>query len=330
MNHAPQSPFPFELISDHLSVIERDIRAQAELFEPEVRDYFAYVCDTSGKRIRPALAILVANALDNCHHEHHRLGVILELIHLATLIHDDIIDGADTRRDTPTANAKWGNAMSVLLGDCLFAHSMTEATLFDDLVICRKIGKASRDVCTGEIIQTQSRFDLNLTRENYFRIIEMKTGALFAIATELAAVLSGASAETAAAMYDYGMKLGTAYQIYDDCVDLVGKEEAIGKTLGTDLERGKLTLPIINLMESVDEAKRESISAHLLNHGGTNLDALAEIADYKEALNNATQTGHDLLSAARKQLECLPANPSSAALEQITRYLDGLLSDCAG
>lgn len=327
--HAPNAPFPFELVNAHLTEIEKEIRAQADLFEQEVRDYFSYVCDTSGKRIRPALSILVAGALGNCNREHHRLGVILELIHLATLIHDDIIDGADTRRGAPTANAKWGNSMSVLLGDCLFAHAMTEATAFDDMKICRKIGKASRDVCTGEIIQTQRRFDLNLEREGYFRIIEMKTGALFAAATELSAALAGASESEQQSLYNYGMKLGTAYQIYDDCVDLVGQEAAIGKTLGTDLQRGKLTLPVINLLEAVSDEQRAAIEALILADEPLDTTTLEGITDHREALTAATHTASKLLAEARTELLFLPENASKDALAQITHYLDGLLADCA-
>src|SRR5690606_36290518 len=151
--------------------------------------------------------------------------------HMATLVHDDISDGATTRRMVPTANAKWGAGLSVLLGDALFSHALTLATDFKNLDICRKVGLASREVCQGEIIQTQRRFDLTLTKEDYFRIIEMKTGALFASATGLAAKLSGLEEAGEKRFYDYGMKLGTAYQIYDVCLDLVGSEEVVGKTL---------------------------------------------------------------------------------------------------
>ena len=257
-----------------------------------------------------------------------RLGVVLELIHMATLVHDDIIDGADTRRAQVTANSKWGNALSVLLGDALFAHAMTEATSFDDLFICRRIGQASREVCEGEIIQTQRRFDLGLSRQDYFRIIEMKTAALFGSATELASHLSGAPAAAIESMRGYGVKLGTAYQIYDDCIDLVGQESAIGKTLGTDLKKGKLTLPILNLLDSATEAQRTRLNRMLVMQEPLDVNVLAGIADYAGAIESAVATASSLLAAARDDLRVLPRNAHSDALGQITRYLDGLLQGC--
>ena len=325
---APTQPFPFELVAERLVEVEAAIREQAALFEPEVQGYIDYIVKTSGKRIRPALSILTGEALGDVQSSHLRLGVVLELIHMATLVHDDIIDGADTRRAQPTSNSKWGNALSVLLGDALFAHAMTEATMFDDLHICRRIGQAAREVCEGEVIQTQRRFDLGLSRQDYFRIIEMKTAALFAAATELAGYLSGAGEESCARLRNFGLKLGTAYQIYDDCIDLVGQESAIGKTLGTDLKKGKLTLPILNLLDSATDAQRTRLNRMLVQQEPIDLSVLAGIADYAGSLEAAVQTGKDLLVQAREDLGVLPENAHSLALMQITAYLEGLLDGC--
>ncbi|HEX5791017.1 MAG TPA: polyprenyl synthetase family protein, partial [Luteolibacter sp.] len=151
---AASSLFPFELVRPQLERVEVAIRDQIRLFDPAVEPYVAYVCNTSGKRIRPALAALVGGATGGVSDDHVKLGVIMELIHMATLVHDDIIDGADTRRMVPTANAKWGNSLSVLLGDALFSHALTLATDFGCIEISRQVGNASREVCQGEIIQT--------------------------------------------------------------------------------------------------------------------------------------------------------------------------------
>ena len=245
----PTGQFPFELVRPHLDKVESLILEQVRAFDPGVEPYMQYICQTSGKRIRPALAALVGGATGGLCEDHIRLGVTIELIHMATLVHDDIIDGAATRRTVPTANAKWGNGLAVLLGDALFSHALKLSTNFDDLDLSRAISQASREVCEGEVLQTQRRFDLTITKKDYFRMIEMKTGALFAIASGLAAKLSKRDESLCQAMHDYGMKLGTAYQIYDDVVDLIGSEDESGKTLGTDLEKGKLTLPILNLLE---------------------------------------------------------------------------------
>jgi octaprenyl-diphosphate synthase len=320
--------FPFELVRPELERVEVSIREQVRGFDPAVEPYVAYICNTSGKRIRPALSILVGGATGGVNDGHLKIGVILELIHMATLVHDDIMDGANTRRMVPTANAKWGNALSVLLGDALFSHALTLATDFDSIDICRKVGNAAREVCQGEIIQTQRRFDLSLTKPDYFRIIEMKTGALFAAATGLAGNLSGVGPDIEARLYDYGMKLGTAYQIYDDCLDLVGAEDVVGKTLRTDLAKGKLTLPILNLLENSSEAQRTKLNKRILDQEALDLPVLVGIAEYEGAIESAVDTALGLLEESRRDLEPLGATVHSDALAQITWFLAGLLEKC--
>jgi len=320
--------FPFELVRPELERVEIAIREQVRSFDSAVEPYVAYICNTSGKRIRPALAILVGGATGGVHGNHLKIGVILELIHMATLVHDDIMDGANTRRMVPTANAKWGNALSVLLGDTLFSHALTLATDFDSIDICRKVGQAAREVCQGEILQTQRRFDLSLSKADYFRIIEMKTGALFAAATGLAGTLSGVDAETEARLYSYGMKLGTAYQIYDDCLDLVGAEDVVGKTLRTDLAKGKLTLPILNLLENSSEAQRTKLNKRILEQRAFDLPVLVGIAEYEGAIEGAVDTALGLLEESRADLAGLGDSVHAQALGQITWFLAGLLEKC--
>ncbi|MFT4176680.1 MAG: polyprenyl synthetase family protein [Luteolibacter sp.] len=325
---ARDSLFPFDLVRPELEKVEASIREQVRAFDPSIEPYVAYICNTSGKRIRPALAILAGGATGTVTDDHLKIGVILELIHMATLVHDDIMDGADTRRMVPTANAKWGNALSVLLGDALFSHALTLATDFNSIEICRKVGHASREVCQGEIIQTQRRFDLTFTKAEYFRVIGMKTGALFAAATGLAARLSGVDEATEQRLYDYGMKLGTAYQIYDDCLDLVGSEEIVGKTLRTDLIKGKFTLPILNLLETASEAQRIKLNKRILDQEPLDLPVLLGIAEYEGAVESAIDTALDLLASCREDLAILGGSTYKDALTQITWFLVGLLEKC--
>jgi octaprenyl-diphosphate synthase len=320
--------FPFELVRPELERVEVSIREQVRNFDSAVEPYVSYICNTSGKRIRPALAILVGGATGGVNDDHLKIGVILELIHMATLVHDDIMDGANTRRMVPTANAKWGNALSVLLGDVLFSHALTLATDFDSIDICRKVGNAAREVCQGEIIQTQRRFDLTFTKAEYFRVIEMKTGALFAAATGLSGNLSGVPPETEARLFDYGMKLGTAYQIYDDCLDLVGSEEIVGKTLRTDLIKGKLTLPILNLLETASESQRMKLNKRIIDQEPLDLPVLLGIAEYEGAVERAIDTALGLLEESRRDLEPLGSSVHADALAQITWFLAGLLEKC--
>ena len=320
--------FPFELVRPELEKVEVAIREQIRAFDPAVEPYVAYICNTSGKRIRPALSILAGGTIGEVSEDHLKLGVILELIHMATLVHDDIMDGANTRRMVPTANAKWGNALSVLLGDALFSHALTLATDFDSIDVCRKVGLAAREVCQGEIMQTQRRFDLSLSKADYFRIIEMKTGALFAAATGLAGKLSGVSSETEERLFSYGMKLGTAYQIYDDCLDLVGSEEVVGKTLRTDLAKGKLTLPILNLLETSSEAQRTKLNKRILAQEDLDLPVLVGIAEYEGAIESAVDTALNLLVECRADVVTLGDSVHADALIQITYFLAGLLEKC--
>jgi octaprenyl-diphosphate synthase len=319
--------FPFELVRRHLDSVEAAIREQARSFDPSIEGYVAYVAGSAGKRIRPALATLVGGATGGVHAGHLRLGTVLELIHIATLVHDDIMDGADLRRNAPTASARWGNSLAVLLGDALFAHALELSTEFGN-AWTRKIARAANDVCTGEIIQTQRRFDLNLTKETYFKIIRMKTAALFACAGELAAALNDMDNAIQSRMHGYGDKLGVAYQIYDDCLDLVGDEDTVGKTLGTDLEKGKLTLPILNLLESSTEAQRTKLNRLLLQQEPVKVGVLAGIADYQGAIEKAVETACQVLAGARGDLVVLDENEFQAALEQVTHYLEVRLRRC--
>jgi octaprenyl-diphosphate synthase len=320
--------FPFQLIADRLAVVEEQIRAQSKAFDPAVQGYVSYVMETSGKRIRPALCLLAGGASGGAGPEQEKLGVVLETIHLATLVHDDIMDGAELRRSQPTATARWGSGLSVLLGDCLFARALELAASFDSTWISRRIARASNEVCSGEILQTQRRFDLTLTIPEYFRIIRMKTAALFSAATELAAWLNGAPDQVQEGLRQYGELLGTAYQVYDDCLDLCGEEKLAGKTLGTDLVKGKLTLPVLYLMEDATESQRGQLNKLILRQEPIDLSVLAGIANYAGAISRAVATAKGMLAEARAALVSLPGNEYTAALAGITRYLDSLLDGC--
>jgi octaprenyl-diphosphate synthase len=190
---------------------------------------------------------LSASALGGAGDDHVTVAVIIETVHLATLIHDDVMDEAEIRRGRLTLAANWGNDIAVLFGDCLFAHALKLAASFPTPEICRAVASATQTVCSGELLQTQHRGDLRLTREQYFKVLEMKTAELFALSCELSACLCGAPPEVRQSLRQFGLALGTAYQVYDDCVDLFGSEAVAGKSLGTDLATGKLTLPVLLL-----------------------------------------------------------------------------------
>ena len=315
----------FDLINPHLYSVEERIRQQARAFDPAVEGYIAYAINSGGKRLRPALALLAGGATGKITSGHVDVAVILELIHVATLVHDDIMDGAETRREQPTVNAKWGNSLSVLLGDCLFAHALRLSTNFSNNEICRIVSESSAEVCTGEIIQTQRRFDLNLSLADYYKIIEMKTAALVAAACELGAFISEASPEIIGSLKTFGARLGTAYQIYDDILDIAGDEEEVGKTLGTDFQKGKLTLPVLLLLQSNDDALRNRARELLLHEHNSGREELTALLKSSGAMRSAIDTAKRMVGEARTALDPVPANKYRNGLVAITGHLDHLL-----
>lgn len=240
----------FALLAPHMAELDRFLHDQLAAFEPEIRGMADYCIDTSGKRIRPALVFLSgwreATAISA---DLVRVGAVVELVHLATLVHDDIMDEAEVRRGRRTAAREYGATAAVLLGDALFAHALHLATQFPTTEICAAVSASTRRVCAGEIVQTLRRGSTNITRADYQRIVDLKTAELFRISCFLGARLAGFPSGFVEAASSFGRHLGIAYQIYDDLVDFFGEETRIGKTLGTDLASGKLTLPLLALLE---------------------------------------------------------------------------------
>jgi len=297
-----------------LEEVETRIGQQAAAFDPALEGYVVYAIGSRGKRLRPLLALLAAGASGRIHSDHVDLAVIVELIHIATLVHDDVMDEAVRRRAQPTANARWGNSLSVLLGDCLFAHALTLSTNFENVDIGRTIARTAATVCSGEMIQTQRRFDLNLTVQDYLRIVEMKTGSLFSAAAELAAVISEAEPNVIETFKNFGVQVGTAYQIYDDCIDLAGNESVTGKTLGTDLRKGKFTLPVLIFLRSASEFEREHCCQLVLEEKIEEMIELLKNSATNGALNESITAGSDLIREAQCTLDGIASNPFAEAL----------------
>lgn len=303
-----------EVVRRELDEVESRIISQAATFDPAVEGYVSYAIGGRGKRLRPLMALLAGGAVGPIESEHVDLAVIVELIHVATLVHDDIVDEAEWRRSQPTLNARWGNSLSVLLGDWLFAHALNLSARFEDVEVSRAIARAAREVCTGEIIQTQRRFDLHLGIEDYLRIIELKTGSLFAAAASLGAMLGKADQTTQDALRIFGQKIGTAYQIYDDCIDIAGTERLTGKTLGSDLRKGKLTLPVLMLLSGRNGSDKEHLSQLILDARFEEIGAILNSAQANGALGASIDAGHTLIGEAQAQIETLPSNKYCNAL----------------
>ncbi|MEN9841283.1 MAG: hypothetical protein RL376_1083 [Verrucomicrobiota bacterium] len=253
----------FSRVAGHMAALDAFLREQVASFEPEIREMADYCIDTTGKRIRPALVFFAGWSDEPPCADLIRVAAVVELVHLATLVHDDIMDEAAVRRGRPTAARKYGPAAAVLLGDALFAHALYLAARFPTTEVCAAVSESTRRVCAGEIVQTLRRRTTAITRADYDRVIDLKTAELFRVSCALGARFGGYSPAFAADAARFGRHLGIAYQIYDDLADFFGREQRIGKTLGTDLASGKLTLPLLILREQLTETERLALEAEL-------------------------------------------------------------------
>lgn len=317
----------YDRIRSELVKVQEMIASQTDCFEPSVAKYMDTVTQSRGKMLRPSLVMLAAGTVGTITQEHVKLGAILEMVHMASLVHDDVIDHADTRRGHDTPNALWGNNLAVLLGDALFAHAMVLGTDFESIDFCRRLGTIVRDVCQGEVEQSSRLFELDMPREDYYKIIRMKTASLFSAATGGAAWLARIDDERVNDMYKLGEVLGIAYQIYDDCLDLVGDEDDAGKTLHTDAEKGKLTLPIFNLLESDDEVGKMVRSA-LEREQSPDYEKIQDTETYRDAIKKAVDEAKHLTATAREILWHFEPSEHRAAFSDLTIHLDSLLDKC--
>lgn len=308
-------------VEPFLEAVGRRLAKQVEVFDPDIVRYADYALNGQGKHLRAALVALTAKALGKINDAHVTVAVIIETVHLATLVHDDVIDEADIRRGQPTLAAKWSNEVAVLLGDCLFAHALKLAASFPTPDICRAVATATNTVCSGEILQLQHQRDFQFSREKYFKVLEMKTAELFALSCELSAGISGISSGRRLALRRFGLAFGTAYQVYDDCVDLFGSEAAAGKSLGTDLAKGKLTLPVLLLWERADAADRASLRGLVEEWQVGSMQRVGELLAKYEALGASLEITRQYLEEARQALQALPASNGRAGLLGLTEYL---------
>ena len=303
--------------------VAADLEAAERIFERTLASYrgplgplIDHLRHYRGKRLRPALLLLGAKACGKVTASHHTLAAAVEMIHTATLVHDDVLDEADLRRHVPTVNAGWGNSVSILLGDMLFTHAFHLTSTVDGRA-CQVIGEATNRVCAGELRQVCERGNLALGEADYFAIVEGKTAALTECCGRLGALYAGAGDETAGKLAAFGRNLGFAFQIADDLLDLVGNEETAGKTLGTDLAQQKLTLPIIHCLNRLPPAEADVLCAcfraGLENPGNRVLAAMEKT----QSLVYARRRAEEFARLARQQLECLPRSECRSILESL-------------
>ncbi len=279
-----------------------------------------YIVGAGGKRLRPMLLLLAAGALGHRGPHAHQLAAVIEFIHTATLLHDDVVDESDLRRGRKTANAVWGNAASVLVGDFLYSRSFQLMVELDRMEVMRILADTTNHIAEGEVLQLLHVRNPDTDETAYLRVIERKTAVLFAAATRLGALLAGADAATCDALHDYGMNLGYAFQIADDVLDYASDAETLGKNLGDDLAEGKATLPLIHAMLHSDAATRDRLR-HAVEHGDT--DALPDVLQAIRAtggLDYSRQRASEYAEAAERSLAVWPTTttPPRCAAWHIT------------
>ena len=313
-------------LESFLEAVSKRLAEQVRAFDPELSPLAEYTLQGQGKQLRPTLVGLSGQALGRPGPDHITVAVIIEMIHLATLVHDDVMDEAALRRGRLTVAARWGNETAVLFGDCLFAQALVLAASFPTPEICRTVARATQTVCTGEILQTRYRRNFPLSRQHYFRVLEMKTGELFGLACDLGGWSSGAEPRVRETLRKFGLAFGTAYQLYDDCLDLLGQESAVGKSLGTDLAKGKLTLPLLLAWERAGTRERAQLERWIQNWEPAHLPQVRELLERHGALSEALAMIHSQLERARGHLQALPAPAQCEGLQAATDYL-GLQSN---
>lgn len=310
----------FAPIAGDMAAVELRFRAELQSRYESIAPLLRHGTQLGGKRLRPAMLLLAARATGPLVHDHVVLGTVVEMVHTATLIHDDVLDRAETRRHTPTVNAVWNDDLSILLGDYLFAQSFRLAATLESTEACRWIGEAARRVCEGEMRQIRQRDVLDLDEATYLEMIRGKTAELCRVSCELGARHAGAPDSQVAALGRYGDALGIAFQIADDALDLWGDDRAVGKTLGTDLRQGKWTLPIIRLLHDDDRRTRSEAVAALRGPTERRAERILPLLKRKQAYRQTVREATRYRDMAIDALGTVPPSPSREALARLADF----------
>jgi len=286
-----------------------------------VRQVGEYIINSGGKRLRPALVILSSGAFSYTGKHHHNLAAIIEFIHTATLLHDDVVDASELRRSKATANALFGNATSVLVGDFLYSRSFQMMVEVNNMRIMQVLADATNTIAEGEVLQLINCRDPNVNEENYLQVIRYKTAKLFEAATRLGAILSDVSPEEEESMASYGMHLGTAFQLTDDMLDYSGDYHDTGKNLGDDLAEGKPTLPLIYAMKNGSKEQANIVSKAIQNGGGEGvLESVLKVIHETGALDYTRKKAEAESCMATEAISLLPDSQYKKCLMQLAVF----------
>jgi octaprenyl-diphosphate synthase len=326
MNHVSTVPTP-DSLTEIMSLTAADRRAMDRLIRKRLRSdvllvnqIAEYIINAGGKRLRPLVHLLAARACGYSGQDHVQLAAVIEFIHTATLLHDDVVDGSQRRRGQRAAHHVWGNAASVLVGDFLYSRSFQLMVELESNRIMEILAETTNTIAAGEVLQLMQLGDTELDEAGYLRVIGDKTACLFSAAGRLGAVLAGSGDDTEHALAEFGFALGQAFQITDDWLDYSGEGDSLGKNLGDDLAEGKVTLPLILALKSAASADHQFLVETIRAGGTDQLDRVRDILRETEALAASQARAAAYSERACGALEALPPSPERSALELLTRF----------
>lgn len=305
-------------IAEDMKEVDAVIRARLDSEVVLIRTIGDYIVGAGGKRMRPALVLMIARALGYEGCNHHVLAAVVEFIHTATLLHDDVVDESDLRRGRQTANAVFGNAASVLVGDYLYSRSFEMMVDVDSMRVMKILSEATTVIAEGEVLQLLNVHDPDVSQERYLQVVRYKTAKLFEAAARVGAVIADATPEQEEAAAAYGRHIGTAFQLVDDVLDYSGAADALGKNVGDDLREGKPTLPLIRVME-VGTPEQRAMIRTAIETGDADFEAVAAAIRETDALEHAREAARQEAQLAREALADYP----------ISVYQESLLEFCA-
>ncbi|HET6247215.1 MAG TPA: polyprenyl synthetase family protein [Tepidisphaeraceae bacterium] len=274
-----------------------------------------------GKMLRPCLVLLAGKACGELSDAHNVIATVVEMVHMATLVHDDVLDEAELRRKGATINHLRGNEAAVLLGDYLISHSYHLCSSLDSQYASRAIGRTTNEVCEGELLQIDNRNNLDLREETYLQIITLKTAVLTGVCCSLGARFAGADEKQIKNLDTFGLSLGQAFQIQDDILDLVGDVQTVGKTLGSDIEKGKMTLPMIHFLRSAPTEHRTLLRSLLSSPDGDKVEKIRNLILPSKSIDYARERARKLVDRARGAIADLPAGDARRALDTMAEFV---------
>ena len=309
-----------DLISDDMTSVNKLIEVSLSSDVPLINQLGQYIINTGGKQLRPALVILSSKIFSYQGSQHINLAAIIELIHTATLLHDDVVDASILRRGQKTANQRWGNEASVLVGDFVYSRAFQMMVNVDSLRIMQILSEATNTIAEGEVQQLINRNKSETSENNYLNVIRNKTAKLFEAAAQLGAVISNKTAKEEKAMATYGRHLGTAFQLIDDVLDYSSSESELGKNIGNDLSQGNPTLPLLYAMWNGDKNQAKIIRNSIANGGLKNIELIKDAINSTGAISYTAKIAYQESELAINALNQLPSSKYSDALYSLAKF----------